>query len=190
MRCACYYPKAPEIKPRMRQMRRLKRKNRGRPTNGSVLAAFGQLRRDEMAGMSFLNSIGIATIGILYMLQAQPAAGQEKRGVIPHAPLFKSVLPDTANLEVAVYETEYAPGGINPRHLHPAAITFYVLSGEGVWQEEGKPPITLRAGDSLFVPAGTNHSHWNPSTTDRLRFLEFIVAEKDKGRSIPQPPKD
>ena len=95
-----------------------------------------------------------------------------------------------ANLEVAVYETEYAPGGINPRHLHPAAITFYVLSGAGVWQEEGKPPVTLRAGDSLFVPAGTIHSHWNPSTTDRLRFLEFIVAEKDKGRSIPQPPKD
>ena len=71
------------------------------------------------------------------MLQAQPAAGEEKRGVIPHAPLLKQVLPDTANLEVAVYETEYAPGGINPRHLHPAAITFYVLSGAGVWQEEG-----------------------------------------------------
>jgi hypothetical protein len=39
----------------------------------------------------------------------------------------------------------------------------------------------------LFVAAGTIHSHWNPSTTDNLRFLEFIVAEKDKGRSIPQP---
>ena len=143
-----------------------------------------------MAKMSLFNSIGIATLAILSMLQAQPAAGQEKRGVIPHAPLLKQVLPDTANLEVAVYETEYAPGGINPRHLHPAAITFYVLSGAGVWQEEGKPPVTLRAGDSLFVPAGTIHSHWNPSTTDRLRFLEFIVAEKDEGRSIPQPPKD
>jgi len=142
-----------------------------------------------MAQMSLFNSIGIATIGLLCMLQAQPAAGEERRGVIPHAPLLKQVLPDTANLEVAVYETEYAPGGINPRHLHPAAITFYVLSGAGVWQEEGKPPVTLRAGDSLFVPAGTIHSHWNPSTTERLRFLEFIVAEKDKGRSIPQPPK-
>ena len=79
---------------------------------------------------------------------------------------------------------------INPRHLHPAAITFYVLSGAGVWQEEGKPPVTLKAGDSLFVPAGTIHSHWNSSTNQRLRFLEFIVAEKDKGRSIPQPLKD
>jgi len=67
-----------------------------------------------MAEMSLFNSVGIATIGLLCMLQAQPAAGEERRGVIPHAPLLKQVLPDTANLEVAVYETEYAPGGSTP----------------------------------------------------------------------------
>ena len=55
--------------------------------------------------------------------------------------------------------------------------------------EGGKPPVRLRAGDSLLVPTGTIHSHWNPSSTDRLRFLEFIVAEKGKGRSIPEPTK-
>jgi quercetin dioxygenase-like cupin family protein len=131
--------------------------------------------------------LGIAAAGLLAVLQGERAAGQERRGVIPHAPLLKMILPGTANQEVAVYETEYAPGGINPRHLHPAAITFHVLSGTGVWQEEGKPPMTLHAGDSLFVAAGTIHSHWNPSAIDNLRFLEFIVAEKDKGRSIPQP---
>jgi quercetin dioxygenase-like cupin family protein len=127
--------------------------------------------------------------GLLALCIAVPASSQQRQGAIPHPPLLKMVLPDTADQEVAVYETEYAPGGINPRHLHPAAITFHVLSGTGVWQEEGKPPVTLMAGDSLFVPAGTIHSHWNPSATERLRFLEFIVAEKDKGRSIPQPAK-
>jgi quercetin dioxygenase-like cupin family protein len=127
--------------------------------------------------------------GLLALCVAMPASSQQRQGAIPHPPLLKMVLPDTADQEVAVYETEYAPGGINPRHLHPAAITFHVLSGTGVWQEEGKPPVTLKAGDSLFVPAGTIHSHWNPSATERLRFLEFIVAEKDKGRSIPQPAK-
>jgi quercetin dioxygenase-like cupin family protein len=143
-----------------------------------------------MAKTSRFGLIGLSTIGVLYLFQAQPAASQEKRGVIPHPPLLKMVLPDTANQEVAVYETEYAPGAINPRHLHPAAITFHVLSGTGVWQEEGKSPVTLHAGNSLFVPAGTIHAHWNPSTTEPLRFLEFIVAEKDKGRSIPKPGKD
>ena len=130
-----------------------------------------------------------AFAGIVFLFVVAPAGSQERQGVISHPPLLKMVLPNTTDVEVAVYETEYAPGGINPRHLHPAAITFHVLSGTGVWQEEGKPPVTLKAGDSLFVPAGTIHSHWNPSATDRLRFLEFIVAEKDKGRSIPQPLK-
>ena len=126
-------------------------------------------------------------VGAVAMICVGPARSQERRGVIPHPALLKMVVPDTANQEVAVYETEYEPGGINPRHLHPAAITFHVLAGIGIWQEEGKPPVTLKAGDSLFVPAGTIHAHWNPSSLERLRFLEFIVAEKDKGRSIPQP---
>jgi len=142
-----------------------------------------------MMKISNLIAISAAAVGVLSMLQAGPAVSQEKRGVIPHAPLLKAIVPGTTNLEVAVYEAEYAPGGINPRHLHPAAITFHVVSGTGVWQEEGKPPVTLHAGESLFVPAGTIHSHWNPSATDHLRFLEFIVAEKGKGRSIPEPIK-
>ena len=130
--------------------------------------------------------MGLAVAGLLCMLHAAPSAGEEKRGIIPHAPLLKKVLPD-GDKEVAVYETEYAPGGINARHFHPASITFYVLSGTGMWQEEGRPPVTLRAGDSLFVPAGTIHSHWNPSATEHLHFLEFIVAPEGKGRSIPKP---
>jgi quercetin dioxygenase-like cupin family protein len=137
-----------------------------------------------------LFSIVIAITGVLCMAYTQPAFAQEKRGVIPHAPLLRTAVPDTANQEVAVYHVEYEPGGINPRHLHPAAVTFHILSGTGIWQEEGEPPVTLRAGDSLLVPAGTIHAHWNPSSTERLRFLEFIVAEKDKGRSIPKPLKD
>jgi quercetin dioxygenase-like cupin family protein len=123
------------------------------------------------------------------MLPSGSIFAQERSGPsgITHAPLLKSVLPDTANQEVVVWDTVYAPGAVNPRHLHPAAITFHVLSGTGIWQEDGKPPVTLHAGDSLFAPAGTIHSHWNPSATETLRFLEFIVAEKGKGRSIPQP---
>ena len=134
-------------------------------------------------------SVVVPVAGLLLLCAAFPGRSQQRQGVIPHPPLLKMMLRDTANQEVAVYETEYEPGGVNPRHLHPAAITFHILSGTGVWQEEGKPPVTLKTGDSLFVPAGTIHSHWNPSTTERLRFLEFIVAERDKGRSIPQPMK-
>src|SRR3954468_22174254 len=92
----------------------------------------------------------VVTIGTLIL--SAVAAGQERRGIISHPALLKMDLPDTANQEVAVYETVYEPGGMNPRHLHPVAITFHVLSGSGIWQEEGKAPVSLAAGDSLFVP--------------------------------------
>jgi quercetin dioxygenase-like cupin family protein len=128
----------------------------------------------------------ILLVGALCTVQPVSVPAKDKAG-ITHTPLLKSVLPGTQNEEVIVWDTEYAPGAVNPRHVHPAAITFRILSGTGIWQEEGKPPVTLHAGDSLFVPAGTTHSHWNPSTSDPLRFLEFIVAEKDKGRSVPRP---
>jgi quercetin dioxygenase-like cupin family protein len=123
----------------------------------------------------------------IFFAQAAPA---QEQPLITHTLLFKSELPDTPSQEVIVWDTRYAPGALNPRHLHPAAITFHVLSGTGVWQEDGKAPVILHAGDSLFVAAGTIHSHWNPSTTEPLRFIEFIVAAKGEGRAIPQPLKN
>jgi quercetin dioxygenase-like cupin family protein len=142
-----------------------------------------------LAGKFLPNVFRMAAPAGVCALQSHSVFGQERPG-ITHAPLLKSELPNTPGQEVIVWDTQYAPGAVNPRHLHPAAITFHVLSGTGVWQEDGKPPVTLHAGDSLFVPAGTIHTHWNPSTAEPLRFLEFIVADKDKGRSIPQPPKN
>jgi quercetin dioxygenase-like cupin family protein len=115
-----------------------------------------------------------------------PDATHGKVG-ITHKSLLKSDISGTSGQEVNVWDTEYAPRGINPRHYHPAAITFYVVSGTGIWQEEGKAPVTLKAGDSLFVPAGTTHAHWNPSYTENLRFLEFIAGGKGNVRPEPRP---
>ena len=83
--------------------------------------------------------------------------------------------------------TRYAPGAVNTRHLHPAAVTFRVISGTGNWQEEGKPPVTLHAGETLLASAGTVHTHWSPSKTEPLRFIELIVAEDGQNRSAPRP---
>ena len=46
--------------------------------------------------------------------------------------------------------------------------------------------------DVTYLPGAINPrhfsaSHWNPSKTEGVRWLEFIVAEKGKGRSIRKP---
>jgi quercetin dioxygenase-like cupin family protein len=143
--------------------------------------------RDSLSKTARFSLISIIAAIPFCTASAEPGYAQQTKAGITHAPLIKDVLPDTANQEVTVWETKYAPGEKNARHMHPAAITFYVLSGTGIWQEDGKQPVTLHVGDSLFAPAGTVHSHWNPSATEPLRFLEFTVAEKGKGGSVPRP---
>ena len=105
---------------------------------------------------------------------------------VTHKLLFKGQVPGTDE-QVIVWDTQYDPGAVNPRHLHPAAVTFRIISGAGIWQEEGKPPVTLHAGESLLAPAETIHTHWNPSTTEPLRFIELIVAKEGQDRSVSRP---
>lgn len=131
--------------------------------------------------------IRISVMAVLLFVQAGAwAQVREKTGVASTA-LFERAVSETDGREVTVLDVRYEPGGFNPRHFHPAAVTFHVLAGNPVFQEEGKAPLTLKPGDSLLVPAGTTHSHWNPSSTEGVRWLEFIVAEKGKGRAIPKP---
>src|SRR5438552_122755 len=65
--------------------------------------------------------------------------------------------PTIPGKEFRVLRTMYEPLGQNPKHYHSSHIVFYVLEGEGVWQEEGKEPVTLKPGDSLHVRPGTVH---------------------------------
>jgi len=65
----------------------------------------------------------------------------QKSGVTPTDLIVRGV-DGTANLDFTVIDVKYEPGGVNRRHFHPAAVTFYVVSGTPVFQQEGKEPIT------------------------------------------------
>ena len=123
----------------------------------------------------------------LWLAIAGTAIAQDAKVGVSSSELFRARVPNTGNLEVTVLDVTYLPRAANPRHFHPAAVTFYIVSGTPVFQAEGREPVTLQPGDSLLIPAGTTHAHWNPSQTQGVRWLEFIVAEEGKGRSIRKP---
>ena len=87
--------------------------------------------------------------------------------------------------EFRVLRTTYAPGARNPKHYHPSHVVFYVLEGAGVWQEDGKEPVTLKPGDTLHVRPGMIHSHRNASSSEKLVFLEFVIVEKGQRSTVP-----
>jgi quercetin dioxygenase-like cupin family protein len=81
--------------------------------------------------------------------------------------------------EVIQVVVELAPGVTAPKHTHPGEEIIYVLEGLLEYQVEGKPPVTLKAGDVLFIPPGTAHSARNVGTGNGAELATYIV-EKEK----------
>ena len=73
---------------------------------------------------------------------------------------------------------DFAPGAKFAKHKHPGEEVIYVLEGLFEYEVEGKPPVTLKAGDVLFIPAGTIHSARNVGTTNASELATYIVEKK------------
>src|ERR1700752_1735795 len=63
-----------------------------------------------------------------------------------------------AGREVIQTIVELEPGTTAPRHSPPGEKIIYGL--ERIWQYRrvGQPPVIVKAGEVLFIPAGTVHS--------------------------------
>jgi quercetin dioxygenase-like cupin family protein len=81
--------------------------------------------------------------------------------------------------EVVQARVEFDPGAAFGKHWHPGEEIIYVLEGSIEYQLEGKPPVTLKAGDVLFIPAGTIHAAKNVGS-DQAAELGTYFVEKGK----------
>jgi len=89
-----------------------------------------------------------------------------------------------AGREALMTRGEFNPGAAVPKHTHPGDEVGYVLDGQIVFEMEGKPPATLKAGDVFFVPAGTVHTAKNSGTT-LAKVLSTYIVEKGKPLATP-----
>ena len=55
-------------------------------------------------------------------------------------------LEGVAGKEVIMYRVETIPGGVAGRHYHPGPELAYVLEGSLIFELDGQPPVTLKAG--------------------------------------------
>src|SRR5499426_671153 len=83
--------------------------------------------------------------------------------------------------EVLQTIVELEPGTTAPRHTHPGEEIIYVLEGTWEYTLDGKPPVTLKAGDVLFIPAGTIHPARNVGTGRGAELATYIV---EKGKPL------
>jgi quercetin dioxygenase-like cupin family protein len=83
--------------------------------------------------------------------------------------------------ELIQVRVDFAPGAAFGMHTHPGEEVAYVLEGSLEYQLEGKPPVTLKAGDSLFIPAGTPHAARNVGSVNAAELATYLV---DKGKPL------
>jgi len=77
--------------------------------------------------------------------------------------------------EVVQARVDISPGVLAARHSHPGEEIVYAIEGVIEYQLDGKPPVTLRPGEVLFIPAGVPHLAVNRSTEN----AEFLAARND-----------
>ena len=84
--------------------------------------------------------------------------------------------------EVIQTIVEIEPGVTSSRHRHPGEEIIYVLEGAPLeYEVEGKPPVTLKPGDVLFIPAGTIHAAKNVGSRKGAELATYIV---EKGKPL------
>ncbi len=83
--------------------------------------------------------------------------------------------------EAVQVRVDLAPGVAFGNHTHHGEEIIYVLEGTFEYQIEGKPPVTLGAGDVLFIPAGTVHAAKNVGNVTASELATYIV---EKGKPL------
>ncbi|MBB3457217.1 quercetin dioxygenase-like cupin family protein [Rhizobium sp. BK313] len=130
--------------------------------------------------MKTIQAIALALVlggGAVSLADAQ--AGQP----LQRTDLLKNDI-DVPGHEVVQVRVDFAPGVLAAKHSHPGEEVAYVLEGTLEYQLEGKQPVTLKAGQSLFIPSGVVHSARNVGSGSASELATYTVR---KGEPLVKP---
>ena len=83
--------------------------------------------------------------------------------------------------EVIQVRVDFDPGYVSPKHTHPGEEIIYILEGTLEYEIDGKPPVTVKPGAVLFVPAGAIHSAKNVGRDNGAELATYVV---EKGKPL------
>jgi quercetin dioxygenase-like cupin family protein len=129
--------------------------------------------------MKMVRTMALAAL-ILGSSLALPAAQAQQPQGITRTDLQRHDLSAPGREAVQV-RVDLAPGVAFGKHTHPGEEIIYVLAGTLEYQLEDKPPVTLKAGDVLFIPTGTVHSAKNVGSGTGSELATYIV---EKGKPL------
>jgi quercetin dioxygenase-like cupin family protein len=127
-----------------------------------------------------MNTVRIMAVAMLIVASSLALhAAQAQQAGIKRTDLQRHDL-SAPGREVVQVRVDFAPGAAFPRHTHPGEEIINVLEGTLEYEVDGKP-VTLKAGDVLFIPAGTIHAAKNVGSVNAAELATYIV---EKGKPV------
>lgn len=128
---------------------------------------------------------GLALAGVIAAAvnAAQVANAQEQQ--TESRELLRVDLIGVEGKEVTVSLIEIPPGAASGKHIHPGQLIVYVLEGAAIVDIEGRPPVTVVAGEVSYETPDQVMTVTNASATEPLRGLAINIGDKGQPRTIP-----
>jgi quercetin dioxygenase-like cupin family protein len=82
--------------------------------------------------------------------------------------------------KVVQVRVDFDRGAFAVNHRHPGEEVAYVLQGKLEYKLEGREAVTLKAGESLFIPDGVAHSARNVGDGKASELATYIVTKNAK----------
>lgn len=126
----------------------------------------------------------IAAAALIATLSLAPHAARSqddvRLGDIKRTHLMKEDL-SASGRQVIQVRVEFPLGVVAVRHKHPGEELVYIIEGVLEYRLDGRPPVTLKAGDVLFIPYGTYHTVKNVGSGNAAELATYIV---EKGKPL------
>ena len=87
-------------------------------------------------------------------------------------------LPTDDKQTVRVMTATFKPGDKTVYHTHRFPVTVYVLEGAFTLELDGRPPITVKAGEALVEPPKMPMTGYNRGATE-TKVVIFYVSAND-----------
>ena len=132
--------------------------------------------RRRLLSKAAIGTVGMALAGTASLLPSQLLAAQLPGITRTDLMQYDLSVPGREVIQALV---GIPPGATAPRHLHPGEELVYVVEGLLEYQLDGRPPVTLKAGEVLFIPYGVVHGVKNVGGGNATELATYF-AEKGK----------
>lgn len=129
-----------------------------------------------MKRINLLVGVTLALGVALGLLGSQTLSAQDnlKAGTV----LQRTALKAAPGWEAILVQRIVPPGAESGKHTQSGNEIVYIQEGSVILEVQGKPPVTLKAGEAFTTAAGEVHNVKNASSSAPVKALAFYVAKK------------